>query len=259
MKVQPSIRESAFDCPHCGAYTTQWWHFLYGRAEPGNKPPQLVDFGALEAANNSKLEGADKTRFVKAIEKAVKGEIAILRLAVGERIDNKLLNLHITECYACRNFAVWVHDRLVFPSAMEADLPNADLPTEVKKDYEEASRIVSLSPRGAAALLRLAIQKLCAFLGEKGKNIDDDIASLVKKGLLPRVQQALDSLRVIGNEAVHPGTMDLRDDRKTAQNLFKLVNLIADQMISHPAQAQEIYSKLPPQKLKAIENRDKNP
>ncbi|WP_424033423.1 DUF4145 domain-containing protein [Methylocella sp.] len=49
------------------------------------------------------------------------------------------------------------------------------------------------------------MQKLCVELGEKGKNIDDDIANLVKKGLSPELQQALDILRVIGNEAVHHG------------------------------------------------------
>jgi len=26
---EPSIKETAFDCPHCGAYTTQYWHNCY--------------------------------------------------------------------------------------------------------------------------------------------------------------------------------------------------------------------------------------
>jgi len=41
-------------------------------------------------------------------------------------------------------------------------------------------------------------------------------------------------VRVIGNEAVHPGKLDLKDDRDTATRLFKLVNIIAEQMISNP-------------------------
>ena len=75
-------------------------------------------------------------------------------------------------------------------------------------------------------------QKLRIHLGEKGKTIDDDIASLVRKGLNPLVQQSLDIVRVIGNEAVHPGVIDLKDDRETAFRLFDLVNAITDAMIS---------------------------
>ena len=87
--------------------------------------------------------------------------------------------------------------------------------------------------------------------GEKGRNIDEDIGHLVRKGLPPLVQQALDAVRVIGNEAVHPGTIDLKDDRDTAGRLFDLVNIIAEQMISNPKHVKELYDKLPESKRKA--------
>ena len=61
------------------------------------------------------------------------------------------------------------------------------------------------------------------LLGEKGKKIDDDIASLVRKGLEPDIQQALDVVRVTGNNAVHPGQIILEDDKATAVALFELV------------------------------------
>jgi hypothetical protein len=98
---------------------------------------------------------------------------------------------------------------------------------------------------------------LCKELGESGKNIDNDIASLVAKGLDPLVQQALDVVRVIGNEAVHPGEIDLDDNRETALQLFNLVNLICNQMISQPKQVKALYDKLPVKKLKGIEQRNK--
>ena len=124
------------------------------------------------------------------------------------------------------------------------------------RDFEEAREIANSSPRGAAALLRLCVQKLCTHLGEKGKNINDDIASLVRKGLNPKIQQSLDIVRVIGNEAVHPGELDLKDDRETALLLFEIVNSIADQMISHPKTVRDMYARLPEDKRKDIEARD---
>ena len=71
------------------------------------------------------------------------------------------------------------------------------------------------------------------------------------------VQHALDAVRVIGNEAVHPGTLDLKDDRDTAMRLFGLMNIIAEQMISNPKHIKELYDKLPESKRTAIEKRDK--
>jgi hypothetical protein len=64
------------------------------------------------------------------------------------------------------------------------------------------------------------------------------------------------TVRVIGNESVHPGTIDLKDDREIALRLFDLVNAITEQMISHPKRVQEMYSKLPAAKREAIEKRD---
>ncbi len=48
---------------------------------------------------------------------------------------------------------------------------------DIRRDYDEAAKVLALSPRGAAALLRLAIRKLCKELGEPGKNINEDIGS----------------------------------------------------------------------------------
>jgi hypothetical protein len=165
--------------------------------------------------------------------------------------------VELAECTYCENYSIWYKKQMVYPYSKNALLPNFDLPDDIKADYEEARSIVSLSPRGAAAILRLAIQKLCKHLGEKGKDLNTDIGELVKKGLPPRIQQALDIVRVIGNNAVHPGQIDLNDDPETAEKLFELVNLIADVMITQPKTIDKLYEKIPPGQKEAIENRDK--
>ena len=93
-------------------------------------------------------------------------------------------------------------------------------------------------------------------MGQSGENINDDIGALVANGLDPRIQRALDAVRVIGNNAVHPGQIDLRDDRATAETLFHLTNLIAEKMISEPKHVDEVYATLPKEALSAIAKRD---
>jgi hypothetical protein len=200
-----------------------------------------------------------KARFRAHYATIYRGLVTVDRRSEASRGYWDVGNLHLSECFACDEISVWLYDRVIFPATSGAPAPNPDLPGSVADDYKEAGTILFLSPRGAAALLRLAIQKLCVELGEKGKNIDDDIASLVQKGLSPVVQQALDAVRVIGNEAVHPGTLDLKDDTETATKLFDLVNIIVEQMISNPKRVQELYAKLPERKRKAIEQRDSKP
>lgn len=92
------------------------------------------------------------------------------------------------------------------------------------------------------------MQKLCAVLGESGKDINADIASLVTKGLSVQIQQALDIVRVIGNEAVHPGHIDLKDDPKTAELLFDLLNLIVEEKISEPRNSKRCTPSYRPAK-----------
>jgi hypothetical protein len=130
------------------------------------------------------------------------------------------------------------------------------MPDSVRKLYLEAAAIHTKSPRGAAGLLRLSIQVLCKELGEPGKNINNDISSLVKKGLPEIVQQSLDIVRVTGNDAVHPGQIDT-DDSRTVERLFELINVIIEYMIALPKKVSGLYSTLPTDKKNAIDNRDK--
>ena len=162
----------------------------------------------------------------------------------------------VSYCESCGHPTIWLGERMIYPNSLPAEPPNLDLPDDIAMDYEEAREIADQSPRGAAALLRLAIQKVCKHLGRPGNNINDDIKALVAAGLPPKVQEALDIVRVIGNESVHPGTIDLRDDRETAMQLFRLVNFIAQKMITEPREIAELYGNLPGDKRTAIRKRD---
>ena len=255
----PSVNKTAFDCPHCGAYTTQYWFRIHAKQFSDETPLPYFPNAEYKFAiqQNVELPEPGKEFLLDWIEKMDSGLVFLEERRNSTYVELSVNNLHISKCYHCKKITIWVHDNIVFPPEKQGVQPNQDLPEDIICDFEEARSIVGLSPRGAAALLRLCVQKLCIHLGEKGKNIDDDIANLVSKGLNPLVQKSLDIVRVIGNEAVHPGVIDLNDDRETANRLFVLINSIADQMISHPKNIEELYGKLPEKKRKAIEKRDK--
>ena len=256
--VSASIRETSFNCPHCGALASQTWLSTYVDDLSDGTTPLVPDAESVERFRSEQgLKAETKEQFIEEIKERMKGLVFFYTHDNACYSHLEAVNLSLSRCFNCKKIAVWVYDRLLFPPELHAEEPNVDIPEDILRDYEEASSILNLSPRGAAALLRLAIQKLCRFLGEKGENINEDIASLVKKGLSPIIQKALDVVRVVGNEAVHPGRLDLRDDMDTASKLFRLVNLIAEQMISHPKHVKDMYEGLVPEsKKKEIERRD---
>ncbi len=257
--VSPSISETAFNCPHCGVLTTQYWYFVYGEQTTKNALPFVVtpddardfSFGSVE-------DEKKRARLISLIERMRDPRPFLWKTDDTNYNKTFVRNCHVSQCYECHDLSFWIYDRLIFPVKGEAPPANPDLPVDILRDYHEASSILNLSPRGAAALIRLCIQKLCKHLDQPGENINADIAALVKAGLDSRIQKALDAVRVIGNNAVHPGSIDLRDDRATAESLFKLVNIIADKMISEPKHVDEVYASLPPNALSAIEKRDNN-
>jgi len=159
-------------------------------------------------------------------------------------------------CHSCEKYSIWKDEQMIFPKESNVPMPNEDLPENVTDLYNQARNIFNDSPRGACALLRLAVEELCVSLKETGNDLNSDIANLVKKGLPKGVQQALDTVRIIGNNAVHPGQIVIEDNLETASSLFSLINFIAEKMITETKQLKELYSSLPSSSLQQIEKRD---
>lgn len=112
----PSIREKAFDCPHCGAYTTQYWYYLCSR-EPSkeNNPPFIPDDANIKAIENaSSFTEEERGNVVKQWRK-----IAVGKIFFGENQHYSSVfpihNLYLSECFVCKKIAVWRHDSLLFP------------------------------------------------------------------------------------------------------------------------------------------------
>jgi len=177
-------------------------------------------------------------------------------LRAGLRADTWIEGLRMSRCSHCSKYTLWVDERIVYPTATAAPLAHEAMPSELQRDYQEARDVVELSPRASAALLRLCIQRLCVYLHQPGKNLNDDIGALVKAGLPAGVRDALDVVRVVGNNAVHPGEMDLQDDKETALALFDLVNMVVDKMIAEPQRMNDLLGRLPQSAREARDQRD---
>jgi hypothetical protein len=228
--VPPEVEASAYHCPYCGVLAPMIW--------------RRPTYDHFHGRGRSLLPGAGPG------EKAAGQSYAPVQLA---------------RCNVCLNTQIWAQDdggnyRLVRPVVGGGPRPHVDMPVDVRADYDEARSIVSASPRGACALLRLATQRLVNdHLQTTGGDLNNRIELLVEAGLPEPIEQALDVLRVIGNEAVHPGELDLKDDVETASGLFECLNVIIEDRITRPKRIAEMHAKLPPGKLQGILSRKRPP
>jgi hypothetical protein len=217
----PKHATGQFHCPHCNVYAKQRWSHINAGGDQYNSHYHTSNINRQTITSGNLPE--DWT---------------------------------LSMCEHCGGMMIWFEGDIIYPKKITVDQPNQDLSDEIKADYLEAANVLADSPRSAAAILRLALQKLCKQLGEKGENINDDIAALVKRGLNPAIQKSLDALRITGNNAVHPGELDLTEDTERVVKLFGLINFIAEKMISEPNEIDAFYSDLPEGARKAIEKRD---
>jgi len=217
----PRWRQPRFDCPNCGTFAAQSWFTI--------------------------------------------------QLHRGTAGFGELPNWAVARCESCGRYSIWrvtprapsqmphfsTNGQLVYPSISTAPPPSADMPEDVVAIYEEARQVSQISPKSAAALLRLALQHLVDDLLPGSGNINAKIGRLVQQGLRTEVQRAMDIVRVVGNKAVHPGEINLDDDLSVVPVLFSLVGVIVEQMITQPRIIAKMYQALPIGQLDAIEARDK--
>jgi hypothetical protein len=202
--VEPQLGGESFSCPHCNAVAHQDWFSLFLKPENATEVVVLT----LEALMLAK--GNESDQLVQRLKDNV---LAYEYQEHPRNLKVKLLNLHVSRCYICKGFTVWVRDRLVFTikgneplDIIEADFRQVEEDVqahgedeEVSEDFEEAAAILNKFPRGAAALTRVCIQNMMPLLKQTGKNLDENISSLVRKGLEVEIQQAMDVLQVVLN------------------------------------------------------------
>jgi hypothetical protein len=119
--------------------------------------------------------------------------------------------------------------------------------------HESIAGMKSLRVTLNTQLLKDIVRELSAYssrvlshLGLAANNKNTDIKTPISNGLDERVQKSLDTIRVVGNKAVHPAEIDFNEDTSIAENIFELLNYIANELITKPKKADLLFDKLVP-------------
>lgn len=217
----PEHLKEQFHCPHCWVFAKQFWGWIY--AFRNNQWSYNYNINSIKQFNEQLWD-----------------------------------EWTISKCEHCWEYIFWLSDNIIYPKKIIVPLPNNDLEEDIKEIYLEAANIFQDSVRASAALLRLALQKLCIQLWWKWKKIDEDIKYLVSQWLSSQIQKSLDILRITWNNAVHPWKINLEENSEIVLKLFYLINLIAEKMITEPKEIDFLYDWLPEWAREAIEKRDNN-
>lgn len=172
-------------------------------------------------------------------------------------------NIHIKpaprvcQCRECEKVSIWYRGVMLAPATGGIQPPNPDLPPEIRADYNEARAVAAHSLRSAAALLRLAIEKLCVMLNGREMKLDEHIGALVAKGLDDETALMFDVVRLGGNNAIHPvDRIGVTANREIVGILFWLVNEIADDVITKPKKRAEAMQLIPEDERERIVKRN---
>jgi len=243
----PNFKSDKFQCPHCQSIAQQRWFDSYSASSVVNK---LIQYCFLDY----------RSRILDYQQKAIERHLNTLKQNLHGDMQNYIPdNLAVATCTSCNEVSLWISKKMVYPRKTALPPPNADLEDEISVLYQEAATIYADSPRGASALLRLALQKLLKQIGKEGKNINQDIKDLVSDGLSPKIQQALDLVRVVGNNAVHPGQINLDDNSDVALKLFQILNFVAEELITKPKELEALYNETVPEETREqIRQRDES-
>lgn len=221
----PVFRERTFTCPHCGIHAEQKWRDALW--QDSNNGRDVVSAFSQEINK----EGVDA-------HQAINNIVSSFRTFSWE--------MHAAYCQACDKPSFWLQgvdesssDHIMINPTRAGVEPLPEGASEtIQKLYDEADAIATISPRAAAALLRITIEVLCKeILDEQGKYKDDMnlqkmLTELKKSGKFnDEAMKAMDNLRQIGNKVLHEGKIELKENINPS-SLFYLVRFVVNEFIT---------------------------
>jgi hypothetical protein len=207
--IEPRLGAESFSCPHCNTVAHQDWYSLFLKPENAAEVRVLTP-EAVNALTQGDAQRDNIKEIDQFVERLKKNALTYEYQKHPHPLKVKMANLHISNCHSCNGFSLWVGGQLVFPTRIDKT------PELVEEDLEEAATILNEFPRGAAALMRVCIQKLVPLLKDNGKELNQRVSSLVRKGLEVEMQQAMDVLQVLRSDPVQLSHLESQADKETA-------------------------------------------
>ena len=173
--------------------------------------------------------------------------------SIHSKYNSNLQDFNAIQCVVCGNYSLYHQGRMIYPFASNVSKPNDDMLDNVKEIYLEARNVLNISPRSACALLRLALEMLMVELDVDGRTLNDKINNYCDKyNSDNRLIKAFHLLRLVGNDAVHSGVLDVDDNEDIARAMFGILNEIVDETITKKNKMDVIFESLPKNKTDSI-------
>ena len=183
----------------------------------------------------------------------------VIRVA---EVDNISISVHDNEgqfamslCQLCLGASIWLMGNLIYPKTDSLiDPPNEDMPDNIKTIYQEAREVFQISPRSSSALLRLSLEGILHDQDYNKGNLQDKILQLCRDKNNPKeLILAAEVIRHYGNSSAHSGFINLNENLETAEELFMVLNIVADYIYTRPKKLDELLEKVPQSKRDKIE------
>lgn len=220
----PAFEQNAFACPHCESVCNMDWG---GISMDTRHSPSEEDQDALSLS----LENSH-TFFQQGYS-----------FYYGKPVGSG--DWFCAVCESCGGVSFWKDRTIMWPIGFSAPQASEDMPDNVAEIYNEARKVVEISPRSASALLRLALERLCERLKYKRKKLYDSIEAMKNDNMFSSATiDAFHLVRKIGNSQVHVGKIDLSEDPNLALALFELMNMIIDDTITKRNRFNDLNDKI---------------
>lgn len=148
------------------------------------------------------------------------------------------------KCY-CHIFFVYdlKNQRTMTYPPLKIDFDPTSIPEKIKCSLEEAIGCESIEAYiGAAIMVRRALECLCEDRGATGKTLKERIGDLKSKIILPaELFEALDNLRLLGNDAAH---IESKDYENIGKDEVSVAIELTKEVLKASYQYEDLLNKL---------------